>query len=228
MLGIIGKKVGMTSIYKESGEAIPVTVIKAGPCYVTQIKTEEKDGYNAVQLGFEEVKEKVRKEKVAGQVKQVKKAVNKPYDGHFKNTPVLRHLVEFRVDDVSKYEVGQQLTCEEIPVDAIVDVIGTSKGKGFAGFVKRHGFAGGPKTHGSMNHRLPGSRGGSSDPSHVFKGTRTSGHMGDARVTQQNLKVVDVDKENNVILIKGSVPGAINSVVVIRPARKVKAPKAKK
>jgi len=222
MLGLIGKKIGMTTIYREDGEALPVTVVQAGPCYITQIKTEKKDGYNAIQLGFEEVKEKTKKEKVNGEIKQVRKSVNRPYDGHFKKagTPVLRHVVEFRVDSIEGFELGQKIDCTTFEKDATVDVIGTSKGKGFAGFIKRHGFHGGPATHGSMNHRLPGSRGGSSDPSRVFPGQKTSGHMGFARTTQQNLKIAEVDAENNVILVKGSVPGARNSVVYIRNAKK--------
>jgi large subunit ribosomal protein L3 len=223
VFGYIGKKVGMTTIYKESGEAVPVTVIDASPNYVTQIKTDETDGYTAVQLGFEEVKEKTKKEKIAGEIKQVKKSINKPYDGHFKknNVPVLRHVVEFRTDKVDGVELGQKITCEVLKsVNGLVDVIGTSKGKGFAGFIKRHHFSGGSETHGGMNHRGPGSRGGSSDPSHVFKGMKTSGQMGNVRVTEQNLEIVDVDTENNVVLVRGCVPGAKNSIVFITPARK--------
>ncbi|MGM0608015.1 MAG: 50S ribosomal protein L3 [Candidatus Muiribacteriota bacterium] len=222
MLGIIGKKVGMTTIYKENGEAVPVTVINAGPNYITQIKTVEKDGYNSVQLGFEEVKEKQRKEKINGKIKQVKKAINRPYDGHFKakNVPVLRHLHEFKVEKVEDFEAGQKITCENIEEDKKVDVIGISKGKGFAGVMKRHGFSGGPATHGGMDHRGTGSRGGSSDWSRIFPGKKTGGHMGDAKVTQQNLEVVKVDKENNVVLVKGAIPGAKNGVVYIKPAKK--------
>lgn len=224
MFGFIGKKVGMTTIYRETGEAVPVTVIKADPNFVTQIKTVETDGYNSVQLGAEEIKVKTKKEKIKGEVKQVKKAVNRPYDGHFNKakTPVLRHTMEFRVEDLKDLELGQQITCEAVEKDSLIDVIATSKGKGFAGVMKRHGFAGGPATHGCMNHRGPGSIGQSSDPSKVWKNMKMAGHMGSRRVTQQNLRVVDVDAENNVVLVRGTIPGAKNSVVVLKPAKKAK------
>jgi large subunit ribosomal protein L3 len=224
VFGFIGKKAGMTTIYKENGEAVSVTVLKADPNFVTQIKTVETDGYNAVQLACEEIREKTKKEKVNGEIKQIKKAVSKPYDGHFKkaNTPVLRHVQEFRVDEIKDLELGQKIACDVLEKDSVVDVIGTSKGKGFAGVMKRHNFAGGPKTHGGMNHRGPGSIGASSDPSRVWPGMKMGGHMGAVRVTEHNKTIVDVDSENNVILVKGPVPGAINSIVVLRPAKKAK------
>ncbi|MCK9225284.1 MAG: 50S ribosomal protein L3 [Candidatus Muirbacterium halophilum] len=224
MFGFISKKVGMTTIYRENGEAVSVTVLKADPNFVTQIKTVDNDGYNAVQLACEEVKEKTRKEKVNGEMKQIKKAVNKPYDGHFKkaNTPVLRHAHEFRMDEIKDVELGQKILCDVFEKDTVIDVIGTSKGKGFAGVMKRHHFAGGMKTHGGMNHRGPGSIGGSSNPSRVWPGMKMGGQMGNVRVTEHNKTIVDVDVENNVILVKGPVPGANDSIVVLRPAKKAR------
>lgn len=206
MKGILGKKVGMTQIFDDSGEAIPVTVIEAGPCYITQVKTDDTDGYNAVQIGFERVEER---------------KVNKPKRGHLGQLPPLRYLREIRTDDAGEYEVGQQVDVGIFAAGQRVDVTGTSKGRGFAGVVKRHGFRGGPKTHGqSDRHRAPGSIGAGSTPGRVFKGMRMAGRMGNERVTVQSLKVVDVDPDRNLLLIKGSVPGRRGGLVLIRDAVK--------
>ena len=207
--GLIGKKVGMTQIFDEAGSAIPVTLIEAGPCYVTQVRIPETDGYSAVQLGFEEVKPK---RLTGGQL------------GHLKrnNTvPPLRFLREFREKNPEVSE-GDKLTVNQIfAVGEHVDVIGTSKGKGFAGAVKRHHFRGGPKTHGqSDRQRAPGSRSSGTTPGRVYKGARGAGHMGDDRVTVQNLGVVMVDAERNLLGIRGAVPGPKGGVVLIRAARK--------
>jgi large subunit ribosomal protein L3 len=207
MKGILGKKVGMTQIFDETGEVVPVTVIEAGPCYVTQIKTTERDGYEAVQLGFVEAKR-----------------LNKPQRGHLpKGVPDLRHLREVAVEDISTYEVGQKIDAGIFSVGDLVDVSGTSKGKGFAGVMKRHGFAGGPKTHGQSDRaRAPGSIGSTSTPGRVWKGLRMAGHMGNQRITVQNLEVVLVDPERNLLAIKGAVPGAKGGLLTIRSAVKDK------
>ena len=205
--GLIGKKVGMTQIFDETGSAVPVTLIEAGPCFVTQVRTPEKDGYVAVQLGFEEIKPK---RLTGGQL------------GHLKrnNLPPLRFLREFRAKETD-VKAGEKVTVDVFGVGEHVDVIGTSKGRGFAGAVKRYGFRGGPKTHGqSDRQRAPGSRGAGSTPGRVFKGSRGPGHMGNARVTSQNLKVVIVDPERNLLGVRGAVPGARGGVVMIKPARK--------
>jgi large subunit ribosomal protein L3 len=207
--GLIGKKIGMTQIFDENGAAIPVTVIEAGPCYVTQVRAVEKDGYSAVQLGYGEVKPK---RLTAGQL------------GHLKrdklNLPPLRFLREFRVKGAEVNE-GDKLSVEVFLVGDLVDVVGTSKGKGFAGAVKRYGFRGGPKTHGqSDRHRAPGSHGAGTTPGRVYKGARGPGHMGDERVTSQNLKFVLLDPERNLIGVRGSVPGSRGGLVMIKEARK--------
>jgi large subunit ribosomal protein L3 len=206
--GLIGKKVGMTQIFDEAGVAIPVTLIEAGPCYVTQVRLPSKDGYSAVQLGFDEVKQKSL---TSGQL------------GHLKrnNTPPLRFLREFRQKNPELNE-GDKITVEAVfAVGEAVDVVGTSKGKGFAGAVKRYHFAGGPKTHGqSDRHRAPGSRSSGTTPGRVYKGSRGPGHMGDDRVTVQNLKVVLVDGERNLLGVRGAIPGARGGIVVIQEARK--------
>lgn len=208
--GLIGKKVGMTQIFDETGIAVPVTLIEAGPCYVTQVRQPEVDGYSAVQLGFDEVKPK---RLTAGQLGHLKRNIQ--------DTPPLRFLREFREKDPEVQE-GDVLKVDQIfAVGEAVDVIGTSKGKGFAGAVKRYGFGGGPKTHGqSDRQRAPGSRGAGSTPGRVYKGSRGPGHMGSQRVTAQNLKVELVDGERNLLGVRGSVPGAKGGVVLIRAARK--------
>jgi large subunit ribosomal protein L3 len=205
--GLIGKKIGMTQIFDNDGVAIPVTVIEAGPCYVTQVRTPENDGYSAVQLGFVEAKPK---RLTGGQL------------GHLKrnNLVPLRVLREFRVKSPDVQE-GDQVTVGSFATGEKVDVIGTSKGKGFQGAVKRYHFKGGPKTHGqSDRHRAPGSRGSGTTPGRVYKGARGAGHMGNDRVTASGLKVVLVDAERNLIGVRGSVPGAKGGVVLIKEARK--------
>ena len=200
---IIGKKVGMTQIFDEKGTVIPVTVIEAGPCNVVQVKTVETDGYSAIQLGFGEVKEH---------------KVNKPEMGHFKKASVKaqKHLREFRVEDTSSVKVGDVVKADVFVSGDIVDIQGTSKGHGFQGVIKRHGQSRGPMGHGSMYHRRPGSMGSTSTPGRVFKGKKLPGHMGVETVTIQNLKVVAVDLDKNVILVKGSVPGAKGSILKIK------------
>lgn len=205
--GLIGKKVGMTQIFDDAGAAIPVTLIEAGPCYVTQVRVPTRDGYAAVQLGFEEVKPK---RLTGGQI------------GHLKrnNLPPLRFLREFREKDPGVSE-GDKLTVDVFEVGESVDVVGTSKGKGFQGAMKRHHFGGGPKTHGqSDRQRSPGSRGAGTTPGRVYKGARGPGHMGDERVTVQNLRVVLVDTERNLLGVRGAIPGAKGGVVLIKGARK--------
>ncbi|BFN37687.1 50S ribosomal protein L3 [Fidelibacter multiformis] len=202
MNGIIGRKIGLTRIFDQYGRNIPVTVIEAGPCYVTQIKTQDKDGYNAVQLGFEEAREKV---------------LNKPRLGHLKKSgKALRVLKEFRDFEADGLKTGTEITVDIFKPGDVVAVTGTSKGKGFQGGVKRHGFRGGPKTHGQSDRlRAPGSIGASSSPSRVWKGMRMAGQMGNETVTIRNLRVVEVNTERNLLLVKGSVPGARNGIIRI-------------
>lgn len=208
MKGLIGKKVGMTQIFDDSGEAVPVTLIEAGPCYVTQIRRPKRDGYNAVQLGFGEVNPRRLS---GGQLGHIKR----------NNVPPLRHLREFRVKEVSDIQEGDKLTVEVFVVGDQVDVIGTSKGKGFAGAVKRYGFRGGPQTHGQSDRlRAPGSHGATSTPGRVFKGSRGPGHMGSVRVTSQNVRVALVDLERNLLGVCGSVPGPRGGLVMIKEVRK--------
>jgi len=204
MDAILGKKVGMTQIFDERGEIVPVTLVEAGPCYITQVKAEEKDGYTALQLGFGETKR-----------------LNKPQRGHLKGLPSLRYLREVRVKDVQGYQVGQKFDASLFSVDDLVDVTGISKGKGFAGVMKRHGFRGGPATHGQSDRaRAPGSIGATTTPGRVFKGMRMAGRMGNERVTVQNLKVVLVDPERNLLGVRGSIPGNRGGLVMVRKAVK--------
>lgn len=208
MKAILGRKLGMTQIFNENGVVTPVTIIEAGPCYVTQRKTQDSDGYNAVQLGFGELRSK---------------SLNKPKANHLSksDSPPLRYLREFRVEDLGDYELGQKIDASVFETGDWVDVSAISKGKGFAGGVKRHNFRGGPKTHGqSDRHRAPGSVGAGSTPGRVFKGTRMSGQMGNAKVTVQNLKIALVDADKNLLAVKGAVPGAKNSLVSICQAVK--------
>lgn len=203
--GIIGKKLGMTQIFAEDGTVTPVTVIKAGPCVVVQRKTVATDGYEAVQLGFVEEK--------------APKKVNKPMKGHFDKAgiPPTRILREVRVGDSAEGpNVGDKVLVDQFSVNDVVEVVGTSKGRGFAGFVKRHGFGGGRATHGSMFHRAPGSIGASAFPSRVIKGTRMAGHMGVERKTIKGLKVVRINADENLLMIKGAVPGPTGAYVLIR------------
>ncbi len=206
---LIGKKIGMTQVYDSQNRLLPVTVIEAGPCHVTQVKTADSDGYEAVQIGFGPQK-----------ASRVSKAVQ----GHVKKAGVdpVRVLREFRNTKGDSYEAGQALTVEMFSEGDRVDVIATSKGHGFQGVMKRHGFAGGPASHGSMTHRRGGSYGLCQDPGRVMKGKKMPGHMGATRRTVQNLDVVKILPEKNVILVKGSLPGANGSLVTIRPAKKQK------
>ncbi len=206
--GILGKKIGMTHIYSEAGEMVPVTVVRAAECYVVQKKTKERDGYEAIQLGIGEKKEK---------------RANKAMKGHFKKagTPCLYNLAEVRGGKLDELNPGQALNCADVfKVGDFVDVEGTSKGKGFMGSMRRHHFSGGAESHGSMHNRAPGSIGSSSDPSRVYKGMRMAGHMGCDKVTVQNLKVVGIRPEDNVLLICGAVPGAVNGLVLVKKAMK--------
>jgi large subunit ribosomal protein L3 len=205
--GIIGKKLGMTQIFLDDGKWVPVTVIQAGPCKVIRAKNKSVDGYEAVQLGFEEINPK---------------RVHKPLLGQFtkRSLKPYRVLSEFRVEDSSQYAVGQDITVESLKDLQWVDVAGVSKGKGFQGVMKRHNFSGGKNTHGSMHHRQPGSMGASSRPSRVFKNQRLAGHMGDAVMTVQKLKVVAVDSENNLMLLRGAVPGGKRAIVFIKKSKK--------
>ena len=207
--GLIGKKLGMTQIFDEQGKVIPVTVIEAGPWVVAQVKTVETDGYNAIQLGFGDVKES---------------KINKPEKGHFaksKLTPK-KHLREFRLDSVENINVGDELKADTFTAGDQLDIQGTSKGKGFQGVIKRHGQSRGPMGHGSMYHRRPGSMGPTSTPGRVFKGKKLPGHMGSQTITIQNLEVVRVDLDKNVILVKGSVPGAKGAILKLKTSVKSK------
>lgn len=206
MKGILGKKIGMTQIFTEEGIVVPVTVVEATPNVVTQIKTVEKDGYSAIQVGFEDAKEK---------------SLNKPQKGHLAAANVLKkHLKEFRVDSVEEFTVGQEIKADLFAAGEIIDVTGISKGKGFQGPIKRHGQSRGPESHGSRYHRRPGSMGACSFPGRVFKNKKLAGHMGSVRVTVQNLEVVRVDADKNLILVKGAIPGAKGSVVTLKEAVK--------
>ncbi|AQP47606.1 50S ribosomal protein L3 [Tessaracoccus aquimaris] len=206
--GILGTKLGMTQLWDENNKVVPVTVIQAGPCVVTQVRTPETDGYNAVQLGFGAVKAK---------------KVTKPEAGHFAKADVTprKHLVELRTADASEFELGQELTAEVFADGEIVDVTGTSKGKGTAGVMKRHGFKGLRASHGvHRKHRSPGSIGGCATPGRVFKGLRMAGRMGNDKVTVQNLKIHAVDAERGLLLVRGAIPGNNGSLVVVRSAAK--------
>jgi len=201
MLGLIGKKLNMTQIFDDNGNVVPVTVVVCGPCYVIQKKTKEKEGYNAIQLGFED-----------------KKKPNRPYAGHFKNSKVVpkRKLTEFRVEDIANFECGQKLTVELFKEEEKVRVTGFSKGRGFSGVVKKCGYSGGPESHGSMSHAVPGSIGGTTDPGRVWKGKGLPGRYGGDKTSIKNLTVVKVDIENNRLFIKGAVPGARNGYLLIK------------
>ncbi|HIW58007.1 MAG TPA: 50S ribosomal protein L3 [Firmicutes bacterium] len=207
---ILGKKIGMTQIFTEDGVLIPVSVIQAGPCSVVQKKTEEVDGYSAVQVGFEDKKAS---------------RTNKPEKGHFAkaNVPVKKYLKEFKLDNAAELNVGDELTVSQFTGGELVDVTGTSKGHGYAGAIKRWGTHRGPMTHGSHYHRGPGSLGACSDPSRVFKGKKMPGHYGVDKVTIQNLDLVKIDEERNLLLVKGSIPGPKGGLVVVKNAVKAKA-----
>ena len=207
MKTLIGRKVGMTQIFDEAGKVIPVTVIEAGPCVVAQVKSIETDGYNAIQLGFGDVKES---------------KLNRPEKGHFAKAKLAlkKHLREFRVDAIDGVNVGDEIKVDTFVAGEKIDVQGTSKGKGFQGVIKRHGQSRGPMGHGSMYHRRPGSMGPTSTPGRVFKGKKLPGHMGVQTITIQNLDVVAVDMDKNVILVKGSVPGVKGAILKIKTSVK--------
>lgn len=207
-VGILGTKLGMTQVFDEQGRAIPVTVVQAGPCTVTQIKTKQTDGYTAIQIGYGEVKPK---------------AMNKPELGHLAKSGAapVRHLHEYRLDDASQFELGQQLNATLFTPGQVIDVIGTSIGRGFAGFQKRHNFKRGPMAHGSKNHRQPGSIGPGTTPGRVYPGKRMAGRLGGTQVTIRKLTVVRVDTERNLLLIKGAVPGKPGALLSIVPEKKV-------
>ncbi len=199
--GIVGRKIGMAQLFQDGGEVV-VTAIEAGPCFVTQIKTEAKDGYDAAQVGFGEAKR-----------------LNSAQKGHLKDVGRFKYLREFDMEDIESAQVGQKLDVNMFKSGDLVDVTGTSKGKGFAGVVKRYHFAGGPKTHGqSDRHRAPGSIGAGTNPGRVFKGTRMAGHMGNRRVTVRNLKVIDVDLARHLVLVEGAVPGSNKGLLLIKKA----------
>ncbi len=199
ILGLMAKKIGMTQVFRQDGRPVPVTLVQAGPCVVTQIKSQEKDGYESVQLGF-------------GPAKRL----NKPLRGHLGRLGLFRHLREFPAETLEDLQVGQQIKADLFQVGDRVNVVGTSKGRGFAGTMKRHGFHGGPRTHGQSDRaRAPGSIGANTFPGRVLKGKRMAGHMGDERVTVKNLEVVQVDPERDLLAIKGGVPGAPNGLIMI-------------
>ncbi|NEO13319.1 MULTISPECIES: 50S ribosomal protein L3 [unclassified Moorena] len=207
-VGILGTKLGMTQVFDDEGRAIPVTVVKAGPCTVTQIKTNQTDGYNAIQIGYDQVKPK---------------AINKPEIGHLakSSAPPLRHLREYRVDDTSKFELGQPVNTDMFSIGQIVDVSGKSIGRGFAGYQKRHNFRRGPMAHGSKNHRLPGSTGAGTTPGRTYPGKKMAGRYGGTKVTIRKLEVVKIDAERNLLVIKGAVPGKPGTLLSIAPTNKV-------
>jgi large subunit ribosomal protein L3 len=207
-VGILGTKLGMTQVFDEEGRAIPVTVVQAGPCTVTQIKTKQTDGYTAVQIGYDQVKPK---------------ALNRPELGHLakSSAPPLRHLREYRLADTTQFELGQAVSAELFTAGQIVDVSGTSIGRGFAGYQKRHNFKRGPMAHGSKNHRLPGSTGAGTTPGRTFPGKRMAGRLGGTRVTIRKLEVIRVDADRNLLLIKGAVPGKPGALLSIAPTNKV-------
>ncbi len=207
MNGLLGKKIGMTQIFTEEGNVIPVSVIEAGPVVITQIKNVENDGYNAIQVGFGDAKEK---------------SLNKPKKGQFEKAGASfrKHLREFRVENSAEYTVGQEISADIFTTGEKVDVTGISKGKGFQGVIKRHGQSRGPETHGSRYHRRPGSMGACATPGRVFKGKKLAGHMGSVKVTIQNLEIVRIDAEKNLILVKGAIPGPKRSLITIKKAIK--------
>ncbi len=206
MLGIIGRKVGMTQVFNEKGEAVPATLIEAGPCPIVQVKTQEKDGYTALQLGFGDKREKNLTKSVTGQYKKA-------------GVPVRAMLREFLIDDVGEYQAGQEIKVDIFEIGKKVDVVATSIGRGFQGTTKRHGFTGGKATHGVTTHRQPGSIGASAFPSRVIKGKRLPGRMGGKRVTMKNLQVVAVDPEQSLLVVRGSIPGPVRGFVLVSPAR---------
>ncbi len=209
MKALLGKKLGMTQIFVEDDRLVPVTVVEVGPCVITQVKTKENDGYSAIQIGYEDIEDR---------------KVTKPIKGHFAKAKIApkRYLAEIRVEDLGEFKPGDTLTAEVFAAGERADVVGVSKGKGFQGVMKRHGFSGGPGGHGSHFHRAPGSIGMAATPSRVHKGRRMAGHMGTDRVTAMNLEIVKVDPEQNIILLKGAVPGGKGSLIMVKETSKAK------
>jgi len=207
-LGILGKKLGMSQLFDDQGRAVPVTLIEAGPCRITQLKSADTDGYAAVQIGFELIREKL---------------INKPSKGHLSKSgdDLLRHLREYRVENSSEFELGASLTVDDFETGQKVDVSGDTMGRGFAGYQKRHGFSRGPMSHGSKNHRLPGSTGAGTTPGRVYPGKRMAGRMGGKKVTTRGLEILKIDNDQNLLVVKGSVPGKPGSLLNIRPAKRV-------
>ncbi|MFO7683071.1 MAG: 50S ribosomal protein L3 [Chloroflexota bacterium] len=221
MKGLLGIKLGMAQVIDQQGVVTPVTIVQAGPCFVTQVKTEKTDGYNAIQVGFGETKNGRLTKGQQGHLGLLKKDKKHPQRKQSSSMPALRYLREFRTKTTADYQVGQELTVTQFEIGDRVDVSGTTKGRGFAGGVKRYGFAGGPKTHGQSDRwRAPGSIGATSGTGHVFKGKRMAGHYGNEHFTAQNLQVVKIDSEKNLLAIKGSVPGHKGSLVLLRDSVK--------
>ena len=207
-LGILGKKLGMSQLFDDQGRAVPVTLIEAGPCRITQLKSADTDGYAAVQIGFELIREKL---------------INKPSKGHLSKSgdDLLRHLREYRVKNSSEFELGASITVDDFEKGQKVDVSGDTMGRGFAGYQKRHGFSRGPMSHGSKNHRLPGSTGAGTTPGRVYPGKRMAGRYGGKKVTTRGLEILKIDIDHNLLVVKGSVPGKPGSLLNIRPAKRV-------
>jgi len=207
-LGILGKKLGMSQLFDDQGRAVPVTLIEAGPCRITQLKSADTDGYAAVQIGFQLIREKL---------------INKPSKGHLSKSgdELLRHLREYRVANSSEFELGASITVADFEKGQKVDVSGDTMGRGFAGYQKRHGFSRGPMSHGSKNHRLPGSTGAGTTPGRVYPGKRMAGRMGGKKVTTRGLEILKIDNDHNLLVVKGSVPGKPGSLLNIRPAKRV-------
>ena len=204
MIGVLGRKQGMTRVFSPDGTVEPVTVLSVGPCVVTQVKTLQRHGYQAVQVGYEESRK-----------------INQPEKGHLKRTSPFKHIKEFRVDSLGDFQIGQRIDADIFQPGDVIDVVGVSKGRGFAGAMKRHNFSGGPKTHGQSDRgRAPGSVGAGTTPGRVFKGTPMAGHMGDKKITATHLKGVHIDSDRNLLLVRGSVPGANNGILVIKQSRR--------
>lgn len=221
MKGLLGVKLGMTQVIDEQGVATPVTIVQAGPCFVTQVKTERTDGYDAIQIGYGETKNGRLTKGQLGHLGLLKKDKQHPQRRQSKNIPALRYLREFRTKSAADYEPGQELTVAQFEIGDRIDVSGKTKGRGFAGGVKRYGFKGGPKTHGQSDRwRAPGSIGATSGTGHVFKGKKMAGHYGNERYTAQNLQVVKIDPDKNLLAIKGSVPGHKGGLVILRDSAK--------
>ena len=207
-LGILGKKLGMSQLFDDQGRAVPVTLIEAGPCRITQLKSADTDGYAAVQIGFQLIREKL---------------INKPSKGHLSKSgdDLLRHLREYRVENSDEFKLGAAITVDDFEKGQKVDVSGDTMGRGFAGYQKRHGFSRGPMSHGSKNHRLPGSIGAGTTPGRVYPGKRMAGRMGGKKVTTRGLEILKIDTNHNLLVVKGSVPGKPGSLLNIRPAKRV-------